>query len=183
MIIKIAVVCFFFNFVYNKHIAITMDHSKQFKKLSVIIPAYNEARTLREIIRRVQAVQLTGLEKEIIIVDNGSIDDTPLILKLLSGIRVLTLNPNRGKGGAVKAGFTEATVGIRINPSMESRSNKSLYWLSWLGNKMITWTTNLLYGNKAGEYEGCYKAFTKELISQIAVRTDDFDFDNELICK
>ena len=216
MIINIAVVCFFFNFVYYKHIAITMDHSKQFKKLSVIIPAYNEARTLREIIRRVQAVQLTGLEKEIIIVDNGSIDDTPLILKLLSGIRVLTLNPNRGKGGAVKAGFTaatgdiliiqdadleyepndypavirpilegktEVTVGIRINPSMESRSNKSLYWLSWLGNKMITWTTNLLYGNKAGEYEGCYKAFTKELISQITVRTDDFDFDNELICK
>lgn len=78
---------------------------------------------------------------------------------------------------------TEITLGVRIQPERDIRRQKSLYWLSWVGNKFITWTTNWLYWNNAGEYEGCYKAFTRSLISSIDIETDDFDFDNELICK
>ena len=55
--------------------------------------------------------------------------------------------------------------------------------MSWIGNKIITVTTNLLYGNKAGEYEGCYKALTKRAIDAVEVRADGFDFDNELVCR
>jgi len=186
------------------------------KKLSVIIPAYNEEKTIAEIIRKVKNVTIGAIDKEIIVVDNGSRDKTPDILALIEGIKVVTLNPNRRKGGAVKAGFKEATGdmiiiqdadleydpedfpamiapvlagktemanGVRIKPPHDVRKKKSLYWLSWFGNNIITWTTNILYWNNAGEYEGCYKVFTKKLTNEINVETNDFDFDNELVCR
>ncbi len=183
-------------------------------KLSIIIPAYNEERTIAEIIRRVRAVDLGAVEKEIIVVDNNSSDETGEIAKSLG---VKTLREERpGKGAAVKRGFqeatgdilliqdadleydpndyaavirpilegkTEAVLGVRIAPERDGRRRKSLYWISWLGNKAITWTTNWLYWNGAGEYEGCYKAFTKRLVDSVEVKTDDFDYDNELVCK
>jgi len=80
-------------------------------------------------------------------------------------------------------GKTEAVLGVRISPEKDERKRKSLYWLSFLGNKLITWTTNLLFWNNAGEYEACYKAFTKRLLDSISVTTNGFEYDNELICK
>lgn len=185
-------------------------------KLSIIIPAYNEARTIQQIIEKVKAVDLGSLEQEIIVVDNSSVDETPHILDNIGGIKRLRLDPNRKKGGAVKAGIksatgdlviiqdadleydpqdyremirpiiegkTEVTNGVRIQPEKDERKKKSLYWASWLGNNLITWVTNWLYWTDLGEYEGCYKAFTKRLLDTIEIKTDDFDFDNELMCK
>ena len=80
-------------------------------------------------------------------------------------------------------GKTEVTNGVRIQPARDERRRKSLYWLSWLGNHAITLTTNILYGVWLGEYEGCYKAFTKNAIAGVSIRTDSFDYDNELVCK
>lgn len=185
-------------------------------KLSVIIPSYNEEKTIEEIIRRVKAVNLGPVGKEIIVVDDGSKDNTRKILPTIHGIRYIFHEKNLGKGGSVKTGFKnatgdilivqdadleydpgdypavikpildgkiEVTNGVRIKPEHDLRRHKSLYWLSWLGNHLITWTTNWLYWNNAGEYEGCYKAFTRKLIDSIEVKTNNFDFDNELICK
>jgi glycosyltransferase involved in cell wall biosynthesis len=187
-----------------------------YRKLSIVIPAYNEIRTIEEIIRRVKGADAAGFEKEIIVVDDGSRDGTRDVLKKIPGIRYIFHEKNLGKGGAVKTGFkaatgdiliiqdadleydpadyaamvqpildgkTEAVMGVRMSPEHEGRNNKSLYWMSWLGNHAITWTTNILYGNNAGEYEGCYKAFTKRLVDAVAVKTNSFDFDNELVCK
>ena len=186
-------------------------------KLSIIIPAYNEIKTIRQIIDLVKKVLLPpGVEREIVVVDDGSTDGTRDVLKEIPGIRYIFHEKNLGKGGAVKTGFRESTGdiviiqdadleydpndypamikpiidgktemvnGVRIKPPHDVRKKKSLYWLSWLGNNLITWTTNILYWNDAGEYEGCYKVFTKKLIDDVPVETNNFDFDNELVCR
>lgn len=185
-------------------------------KLSVIIPAYNEERTIRKIIGLVQSTDIPGIEKEIIVVDDGSTDQTRAILQSMMGIRYIFHERNLGKGGAIKTGFEKATgdiyiiqdadleydpgdyhavirpilngktnvvLGVRIFSKRDERRKKSLYWLSWLGNHLITLTTNILYLNDAGEYEACYKAFTKKALSDVRVETNNFDYDNELVCK
>jgi dolichol-phosphate mannosyltransferase len=186
------------------------------EKLSIIIPAYNERNTIKDIIKRVKKVDLVGIEKEIIVVDDNSKDGTKEILKTISGIKCIFNENNLGKGGAVKIGFknatgdiliiqdadleydpneyfdvikpildkkTEAVLGVRIEPKKDLRNHKPLYFLGWLGNRLITWTTNILYFNSAGEYAGCYKAFTKKLFDSINVDSNDFAFEHELVCK
>ena len=185
-------------------------------KLSIIIPAYNEKATISEIIRRIKETNLGDIEKEIIVVDDGSKDGTRDILKTIPDIRYIFHEKNLGKGGAVKTGFknatgdivivqdadleydpndyvavikpildgkTEVVNGVRIQPERDERRKKSLYWISWFANHTITWLTNILYFHYSKEYEGCYKAFTKRLVDSIEVKTNNFDFDNELICK
>ncbi len=183
-------------------------------KLSVVIPAYNEERTIEEIIRRVKAVSLP-IEKEIIVVDNASKDSTLDLIKKTEGIRYF-LEETKGKGSAVKRGFKEATGdilliqdadleydpqdfpkviepilekraditnGVRIENNLREGISFNTRIFAWLGNKTITLTTNILYLHNAGEYEGCYKAFKREVIESIEVKTNSFDFDNELLCK
>ena len=57
------------------------------------------------------------------------------------------------------------------------------FFTHYIGNRLIIWLTNLLYGFHASDYEGCYKAFTNEVIRATPVRANEFEFDNELICK
>ena len=187
-----------------------------FKKISIVIPCYNEKTTIEKIIGLLKSAPMHGLEKEIIVVDDGSKDGTRDIVKMIPGIRYIFHEKNLGKGGAVKTGFreatgdllmiqdadleydpyeiadvikpvldgeTEMTLGVRLTPDKDGRRGKSLYWLALFGNHLITFVTNVLYRNNAGEYEGCYKAFSKQLVSSIEVKTNDFDFDNELVCK
>jgi glycosyltransferase involved in cell wall biosynthesis len=81
-------------------------------KLSVVVPAYNEQRTIREIVSRIQAVDLGTLEKEIVIVDDGSTDGTRDIIQAMhgtGGVRAIFQPHNMGKGAAVGRGFREAT--------------------------------------------------------------------------
>lgn len=81
-------------------------------KLSVVIPAYNEERSVAETIERVKAVDLGGLDLEIVVVDDGSKDQTREILQTIPGIRVVLHERNSGKGAAVKSGFRAATGDI-----------------------------------------------------------------------
>lgn len=185
-------------------------------KLSIIIPAFNEKNTIEKLLKAVKAAPLGGIEKEIVVVDDGSTDGTREILKKTLGIIYIFHEKNLGKGGAVKTGFknatgdiviiqdadleydpndylamikpilngrTEAVLGVRVQPEHDARRHKSLYWFSWFGNEVITWLTNALYRANIEEYEGCYKAFTKKLVASIEIKTNNFDFDNELVCK
>lgn len=81
------------------------------QKLSIVIPVYNERVTILSIIQSVQSVDLTGMEKEIVIVDDFSTDGTRDLLKSLTDgrVRVFYHDKNRGKGAALRTGFAEAT--------------------------------------------------------------------------
>jgi glycosyltransferase involved in cell wall biosynthesis len=86
-------------------------------KLSVIMPAFNERHTIRQIVAAVQDVPLPGLDREILIIDDGSTDGTREILAELDGrdgVRVLLQPQNRGKGAAIGRGFREATGDILL---------------------------------------------------------------------
>jgi len=187
-------------------------------KLSVIIPVYNERSTIEAVVRRVQAVSLVPIEKEIIAVDDGSTDGTANVLKEMSGIRRLFHERNAGKGAALTTGFQAATGDIVliqdadleydpddyravIWPIAEGTSDvvmgsrfikykvrifgkhRSPYISHYIGNVLITFTTNLLYGKNFTDYEGCYKAFRQAVIATTPVEAKGFEFDNELICK
>jgi glycosyltransferase involved in cell wall biosynthesis len=187
-------------------------------KLSVIIPAYNERSTIEAVVRCVQAVNLGPIEKEIIVVDDGSGDGTTAIVKELPGIRSISHERNAGKGAALTTGFRAATGAIVliqdadleyhpedyrtvIQPIVEGACDavmgsrfllykpkffgkrRSPYLTHYIGNKLIVAITNLLYGRHFTDYEGCYKAFTRTILSSTPVEAKGFEFDNELVCK
>jgi len=86
-------------------------------KLSVIMPCYNERRTITEIVSRVQSVDLHGIERELVIVDDGSTDGTREILAEMNGknnVRVFLQPKNCGKGAAVARGVKEANGDVMI---------------------------------------------------------------------
>ena len=169
-------------------------------------------------VARVRQVTLPSLQQEIIVVDDGSQDQTTKVLEEIPDIRLVVHEKNKGKGAALKTGIKNATGDIvllqdadleydpqdypaLLQPILEGRSefvmgSRFLYkrprfltqdgdpFVShFIGNLMIIWTTNFLYGQKKTDYEGCYKVFTKSLIDRIPIRADGFEFDNELICK
>jgi len=187
-------------------------------KLSVIIPVYNEGNTIEAVVRRVQAVDLGAIEKEIIAVDDGSTDGTANVLKKLTAIRYLSHERNAGKGAALTTGFRAATGDIVliqdadleydpddyravIRPIAEGTSevvmgsrflyarpqfwgkDRSPYLTHYIGNILIVFFTNLLYGRNFTDYEGCYKAFRRTTLATTPVKAKGFEFDNELICK
>jgi len=88
-----------------------------FKRLSILIPVFNEVRTVEEIIRRVHAADTCGLEKEIILVDDASTDGTADLLKKIqqdSGIKIFSHPRNRGKGAALRTAIEHATGDILL---------------------------------------------------------------------
>jgi glycosyltransferase involved in cell wall biosynthesis len=83
-------------------------------KLSIVIPAYNEERTIELLIKRVQAVDLGDIEREIIVVNDGSKDGTQEVLKSIPGIVHISHSRNVGKGAALTTGFQAATGDILL---------------------------------------------------------------------
>ena len=189
------------------------------RKLSVIIPAYNEEKTIAQVIERVKRADICGLELEVVAVNDGSKDRTEEVLKSIPGIRVVSHAKNGGKGSAVKDGFRaatgevlliqdadleydpgdykallrpildgrcEAVMGsrfIRDRPHFFFGERQSPFFTHYVGNIAIVTLTNLLYGNDATDYEGCFKVFLKKLVDSVPIEADGFEYDNELICK
>lgn len=118
-------------------------------KLSIIMPAFNEKRTLREIVDRVLAVDLPGLERELIIVDDGSTDGTRDILATLDGnrgIRVVYQPFNQGKGAAVARGLREATGDIMLIQDADLEYNPEEYPI--LLSPILRGDADVVYGSR-----------------------------------
>lgn len=180
--------------------------------LTVIIPVYNEEKTIREIVRRVKATQLAS---EILIVDDGSKDKTREILKDLEqteGVHVILHECNKGKGAAVITGIKAAQnefaliqdadleydprdYPVLLKPIEEGIADivygsrflggarrPILFW-NMVANKLLTFVTNLLYNNILSDMETGYKLFRRDLILGIPLHARGFEFEPEFTAK
>ena len=180
--------------------------------LSVIVPCYNEERTIATLIERVRAVQI---DKEIIVVDDCSRDHTPVILRQLAAevpeLRVVHQPTNRGKGDAVRTGLAAARGEIVIIQDADleydpedyyelvkpivsgavevvfgSRfmgRHTGMYFWNALGNKGLTFLTNLLYNSWISDMETCYKAMRTDIMRSLRLKSNDFRIEPEIAAK
>ncbi|MBN1355066.1 glycosyltransferase family 2 protein [bacterium] len=178
--------------------------------LTVIIPVYNESRTIRTILDRVRTVDLP---KQIIVVDDGSTDDTAAIVRPFLGEEVMLMRheSNRGKGSAIRTAmpyiqgtYTVIQDGdleynpadfVRMLETMEANrarvvygsrilSHSSMSYLRyWLGGRGLTFFTNLLFGSKLTDEPTCYKMFETELLKSLDIRSTGFEFCPEVTAK
>jgi len=184
------------------------------RKLSVIVPVYNERNTVVEVLRRMRAVELPdGIEREIIVIDDGSTDGTRDVLRQLgdSTVRILMHEGNRGKGASVRTGLALATgeyVLIQdadleydpddwprlIAPVIRGRARvvygsrftgerRNMLLLHWIGNRMLSLVTNVLFNSTLSDMETCYKLVDRTLLNDLALRSEHFDIEPEITAK
>lgn len=179
-------------------------------KLSVVIPVYNEEKTVKEVLDKVLSVQVN---KEVIVVDDGSTDTTPDILRAIehSDLKVYLREQNQGKGAAVRYGIGEATgdyliiqdADLEYDPSdygklMKPLENneadavygnrfplgsKNMFFKQWLANRFLSVLTNILYGGKIADMETCYKILPSELLRSLELKENNFDIEAEISAK
>ncbi len=180
-------------------------------KLSVIIPVYNEEKTLPLILEKVQKQK----PAEIVIVDDCSTDGTGAFLASLTGknIKVIRQSVNQGKGAALHAGIAAASgdivliqdADLEYDPADYSRllqpildgaadvvygsrfvgssPHRIMLFGHYLANKFITFLTNLFSNLNLTDIETCYKAFRREAIQSIKLEEKDFGFEPEVTIK
>lgn len=184
------------------------------KKLSIIIPVYNEKDSVLALIERVKSVQLIDdIEKEIIVVDDGSSDGTQQVLKKLKGCNVFLQEENRGKGYAIREGLKHVTgdysiiqdADLEYDPedynvllnALKKNPTKAVYGsrrlrkenakhsgLSfYLGGLFVTWVANILYNLRLTDEPTCYKMVETDLLKKMNLECTGFEFCPEVTAK
>lgn len=179
-------------------------------KLSVIIPVYNEKETIEEVLRQVKAVDL---EKEIIVVDDGSRDGTREILKKISGpgVKIILQPRNLGKGAAIRRGLKAVSgdyaiiqdADLEYDPQDFKKMLEPVlrdgaevvygnrFWQKVPGQTLktkfarifLTGLANLLYGAGIHDEATCYKLFKTEVIKGLDLQSRRFEFCPEVTAK
>jgi glycosyltransferase involved in cell wall biosynthesis len=182
-------------------------------RVSFLVPAYNEAKTVGDVIERVFALDL---DTQLIVVDDGSTDGTGEVVERVAAGRngvVLLRQPNRGKGAAIQAAIPHATGDIVViqDADMEydpadvpdliepivrgaadvvfgsrlSGGRPQRAYLFWhlVGNRFLSLLTNVLYNTTLSDMETGYKAFRIEVIRSLKLRSDDFAIEPEITAK
>jgi len=182
----------------------------KYQTVSIVIPVYNERATVKKVIETVAAAPSLGLDKEIIVVDDGSTDGTAEIIRGIRrrGLKKLFLTQNGGKGTALRAGFGKITGEIVIvqdadleyNPgdypvllapflsqnvqavfgSRELNINKHSYPAYFVGGKLVTYAARILFGGRLTDVPTGYKAVEAKLLKSLKLRCKRFEFCPEL---
>lgn len=177
-------------------------------KLSVIIPVYNEEGTISNIIRKVKSVKV---EKEIIVVDDFSTDGTKEILENSGNLKIIFHDRNRGKGAAIKTGLkcVSGEVVIIQDADMEydpqdyhkllepiiKKKAQAVYgsrfmgkgeffvFPHYIGNKFLTFCTNLLFNSHLTDMETCYKMVRTDVLKSLKLESNRFEIEPEITAK
>lgn len=179
--------------------------------LSVVMPVFNEAATIDEIIRRVLAVPI---RTQLIVVDDCSTDGTRDMLTALQrelGFLLLLQERNQGKGAALRRGFAAVTgdlvviqdADLEYSPEefpqlieliCQGRADvvygsrflgrhRVFLFSHYLGNVVLTFITNVLYNTMLSDMETCYKAMRVDVLRSMTLRSNGFGIEPELTAK
>ena len=181
--------------------------------LSIIIPCYNEKNTILKILEKIKDVNLFEIEKEIIIIDDFSIDGTREILTSLHDYNIIFNDKNYGKGFSIREGLKQASGEIIIiqdadleynpqnykdlvQPILENNvqvvygsrvigPNRTIHshYSFYLGGLFLTRLTNVLYHSKLTDQPTCYKVFKKSILDAIELKENRFGFCSEVTSK
>ncbi|EHJ47823.1 glycosyl transferase family 2 [Solidesulfovibrio carbinoliphilus subsp. oakridgensis] len=181
-------------------------------RLSVVIPVYNEVKTLEAVLDKVLARPETW---EVILVDDASRDGSRDYLRTLEGtdrVRVLFHEKNRGKGAALRTGFAAAVGDLvliqdadleydpedyphLLAPILSGKADvvfgsrflggphRVLYFWHSVANRVLTLFSNMLNDINLSDMEVCYKVFRREILEKIAIESDRFGVEPELTAK
>jgi glycosyltransferase involved in cell wall biosynthesis len=189
-----------------------LSEPRTYRSLTVIMPVFNERPTVAEVIRRMRAVELP-LTVEIIAVDDGSSDGSDKVLGALedSTVRVLRHRENQGKGAAIRTGLAEARGDLvlvqdadleydpndwpkLLDPILRGKARvvygsrftgerKNMLPLHWLGNRLLSLVTNMLYSSTLSDMETCYKLFDSHVLEDLKIVSNRFEFEPEITAK
>jgi glycosyltransferase involved in cell wall biosynthesis len=179
-------------------------------KVSIIIPVYNEKPTLLALLEQVERLPL---DKELILVDDGSTDGSREILEQIPPERakVVMHETNIGKGAAIKSGLPLTTGDVitiqdadleydpadllkLLKPIMDGKADvvygsrftgerRNMFFWHWVGNRFLTLVTNILYDSTLSDMETCYKMFKADIIKSIDLKSRRFEFEVEITAK